>query len=64
MERIRSMGYANHYMPESSAKRPRWWPVYLIGILAAVLVAGLLYLGVGPGAHGRFRGSDRSRCNG
>ena len=33
------MGYANHYMPESSAKRPRWWPVYWIGILAAVLVA-------------------------
>ena len=31
------MGYAAPYMPESSS-RPRWWPVYLIGILAVVLV--------------------------
>ena len=32
------MGYANSYMAESSAEGPRWWPVYLIGILAVVLV--------------------------
>ena len=31
------MGYAAPYMSESSS-RPRWWPVYLIGILAVVLV--------------------------
>ncbi len=33
------MGYANPYMPEPRAEGPRWWPVYLIGILAFVLVA-------------------------
>ena len=38
MDLIRSMGYANPYMQESSV-RPRWWPVYLIVIFAVVLVA-------------------------